>query len=407
MKLNLLATTAAAALLASGGIWAQAQAPGPKQDEKAQLHEPKGAAKQNRVDEKQAGKERDQAKPAQQAQDAQQKGNAAQERLNAKKDEAPKADKAAEQPQPKQPNAAAENQKGEPRANERERRNTASEMNKAKGQDAKDKAQAGKDSRQNQPKAAEQQKAGDQKATQSKQQAEQSKSASQPNANSAASKTGNATNQPASSPTRNAAQKSPAPSQSANQQATSSTQAGSTNTASAKLSDTDRTKVFSTLKSDRQAANQRIDIQVNVGTRLPPRIHARPLPRTVVDVLPQYRGYEYVTVRDEIFIVRPGTREVVDVIREGGASSFASRSTSGSRSTVQLTEQQRVMLREEARRFTTSQVSSAGAQCLSLQPVPAALANENPDLRQFQMLAIGDDIVLVDPSSKKVVDVIH
>ena len=53
MKRNLLVTTAAAALLASGGMWAQAQAPGPKQDEKAQIHQQKGASaeKQNRGDE--------------------------------------------------------------------------------------------------------------------------------------------------------------------------------------------------------------------------------------------------------------------------------------------------------------------------------------------------------------------
>src|ERR1043165_6914660 len=68
MKLNLLVTTAAAALLASGSVWAQTPAPGQKQDEKAQMHEQKGAAaaKQNRGEEKQAGKERsDAAKSAQ------------------------------------------------------------------------------------------------------------------------------------------------------------------------------------------------------------------------------------------------------------------------------------------------------------------------------------------------------
>jgi hypothetical protein len=125
--------------------------------------------------------------------------------------------------------------------------------------------------------------------------------------------------------------------------------------------------------------------------------------------MPQYRGYEFVTVRDEIAIVRPGTREVVDVIREpGSSSSFASMTThQGSSSTIHLTDQQRTRLREEAGRFKTSQVSSAGPQCLSLQPVPDSLANENPELKQYQMLAIGDDIVLVDPNQKKIVDVIQ
>ena len=112
MKLNLLATTAVAALLASGGIYAQAQGPEHKQDDKAQLHQQqqKGAAKQDRADEKQArGKEgaAGQAKPAQHAQDAQQKNGAAHDQMNAKKDEAPKAN---EQAQSKKPDTAAENQ---------------------------------------------------------------------------------------------------------------------------------------------------------------------------------------------------------------------------------------------------------------------------------------------------------
>jgi len=399
MKLNLLATTAVAALVASGGMWAQAQAPGPKQDDKTQMHEQKGSAQQNR-DEKQAGKERsDQAKSAQRAQDGQQ-NNAAQGKMDAKKDDA---SKASERAQSNQPSAAAGKQRGEARPNERDRRNTASEMNKGKGQDAKSRA-AKADKNQgeaaqgtkDQSKAGEQQSAGDRKDTQSKQRAEQSKPGNQPGTNAADSKAGNANKQPAQN--QSTAQKN-APS--ANQPSGSTT-----NTASAKLSETDRSKVFSTLKSDRRASNQRIDIQVNVGTRLPARVHARPLPRTVVEVIPQYRGYEFVMVRDEIAIVRPGTREVVDVIHEPGSSaSFAERSTS--RSTIHLTEQQRTTLRNEARRFTSSQVSSTGNQCLSLQPVPSSLANQNPELKRYQMLAIGDDIVLIDPNQKKIVDVIQ
>jgi len=399
MKLNLLATTAAVALLASGGMWAQAQAPGQKQDETAQSHDQKGA-----------GPVRDGSNKSrrQHAQDVQ-PGRATRDQVNTKKNDT---SKPAEQAQSKQPDGAADNQNSEPRANERDHRTTASQTNKSKGQHnatngsqagaERNRNQAAKD-RKDQSKAAEQQKTGDQKASQSRQQAEQSKPADQPAANAAESKAGNANNQPAQN--RNAAQTNPPP---ANQPAGTSTNTRPDNTASAKLSDSDRGKLFSTLKSEKQAANQRIDIQVNVGTRLPPRVHPRPLPRTVVEVMPQYRGYQFVMVRDEIAIVRPGTREVVDVIREPGSSaSYASTSEHRGATTIHLTDQQRTRLREEAGRFKTSQVSSTGSQCLSLQPVPASLANENPDLKQYQMLAIGDNIVLFDPDQKKIVDVIQ
>jgi len=114
MKLKLLATTAAAALVASGGLWAQAQAPGQKQDEKAQMHDQKGAgaAKQNR-DEGTLAKERPKAANGQHAQDVRQKGNNPRDQVNAKRNDP---SKAAEQVPSKPPNAAAENQKkNEPR----------------------------------------------------------------------------------------------------------------------------------------------------------------------------------------------------------------------------------------------------------------------------------------------------
>ena len=45
--------------------------------------------------------------------------------------------------------------------------------------------------------------------------------------------------------------------------------------------------------------------------------------------------------------------------------------------------------------------------CLTLQRVPEELARANPELGQYRMLAIGDQIVLVDPRQQKVVEVIE
>jgi hypothetical protein len=177
------------------------------------------------------------------------------------------------------------------------------------------------------------------------------------------------------------------------------------NRASAKLSETDRSKVISTLEKQRGASRDQVNVRVNIGERLPPRIHPRPLPRTVVEVMPEYRGYDFVTVRDEVYIVRPGTREVVDVIDERGGSSYARSETRETR--IHLSTDQRQMLLREARPMTTSQVSSAGSTCFSLQPVPESLASQNPDLRGFQYIRIGDDVVLVDPKDQKVVDVVN
>jgi hypothetical protein len=38
------------------------------------------------------------------------------------------------------------------------------------------------------------------------------------------------------------------------------------------------------------------------------------VPETIVDILPQYRGFEYIVVRDVLVIVDPDTLEIVAVL---------------------------------------------------------------------------------------------
>ena len=40
----------------------------------------------------------------------------------------------------------------------------------------------------------------------------------------------------------------------------------------------------------------------------------RPLPPTVIEIVPQYRGYDYFLVGDQIVIVDPDTLEIVAVL---------------------------------------------------------------------------------------------
>jgi hypothetical protein len=149
---------------------------------------------------------------------------------------------------------------------------------------------------------------------------------------------------------------------------------------------------------------------VNIGQRLPPRVRARPLPPDIVRIAPQYRGYQYTVVEDEIVIVHPRTREVVDVIREPGS---AVKTTSRvERERVLVTREQRETLKQAARRMTTAPVSSSpsgsmsDSSCLTLQPVPEDLVRANPELGSYRYLAIGEQVVLVDPRQQKIVQVI-
>jgi hypothetical protein len=196
--------------------------------------------------------------------------------------------------------------------------------------------------------------------------------------------------------------------QSAGQAADQTTRRGTTFAAT--VNDEQRTQIVERLRRDRTVSNQNINIQVNIGERLPPRVRARPLPPDIVRIAPQYRGYQYTVVEDEVVIVHPRTHEVVDVIREPGST--VETTSRGGRERLVFTREQRETLKQAARRMTTAPVSGSpsapmsDSSCLTLQPVPEELVRTNPDLGSYRYLAIGDQVVLVDPREQKIVEVI-
>jgi len=57
-----------------------------------------------------------------------------------------------------------------------------------------------------------------------------------------------------------------------------------------------------------------VNFDISVGTRVPRSVHFVTLPSEIVSIVPQYRGFEYFLVEDEIVIVDPHTLEIVAVI---------------------------------------------------------------------------------------------
>jgi hypothetical protein len=180
--------------------------------------------------------------------------------------------------------------------------------------------------------------------------------------------------------------------------------------ASTKVNNSQRTQVLDRLRSDRdlERARSDVNIRVDVGERLPERVRPLPLPPDIVDVVPEYRGYEYTVIHDEVAIINPESREVVDVIPERGftaeSGSYGGAYAEGGR--IELSHEQREVLRRAALSSATT-VGSSGPSCLSLRPVPEELARSRPELASDKYLAIGDQIVLVDPHDQKIVQVIN
>ena len=57
-----------------------------------------------------------------------------------------------------------------------------------------------------------------------------------------------------------------------------------------------------------------VDFSIRVGVRVPHTVHVYPLPIEIVEIVPQYRGYDYIVVGDEMLIIDPITLEIVAVL---------------------------------------------------------------------------------------------
>src|SRR5262249_6246995 len=83
---------------------------------------------------------------------------------------------------------------------------------------------------------------------------------------------------------------------------------------SVQLSSEQRTQVRSMVISHREARVDHVDFSVSIGTRVPRSVHVVVLPPDVVRIVPQFRGFKYFIVREEIVIIDPDTLEIVAVL---------------------------------------------------------------------------------------------
>jgi hypothetical protein len=198
--------------------------------------------------------------------------------------------------------------------------------------------------------------------------------------------------------------------------------------------DRDRTSVSGSVSLDtrqqtrvretimRRAPNRvtNVNFSVSLGTTVPRSVRLAVLPPDVVQIVPRYRGYRYVVVRDEIVIVHPQTYKVVTVIGRDGGTVTGSREGPGTTVTgsrprserLSFSQSQRDLIRSNARvrardaaRFSVT-VGERVPETIELQEFPDTLYSELPMLRTYRYVVVDDDVLLVDPDEHRIVEVI-
>ncbi|MDI1262999.1 MAG: DUF1236 domain-containing protein [bacterium] len=75
-----------------------------------------------------------------------------------------------------------------------------------------------------------------------------------------------------------------------------------------------RPQIVSAIRSEKIQETTNVNFNISVGTVIPAGVRYHPLPPRIVEIYPEWRGYEVILVKGRYVIVRPQTHEIVYII---------------------------------------------------------------------------------------------
>jgi Protein of unknown function (DUF1236) len=202
---------------------------------------------------------------------------------------------------------------------------------------------------------------------------------------------------------------------------------GQTNTAqsrtninvSANLTESQRTRVSQSISRLNARPVTNVNFSLSVGTVVPRDVHFQPLPAEVVEVMPQYRGYNFVVVREDIVIVEPSTYKIVDVLPRGGQSTAAApapRKATFSDSEREIVRKHARSSRPEPRASRTEQRTTGSAtstrvrvgdrlpDSVEIRSFPDEVYRESPRLREYRYIERDDRTYIIEPGERRIIE---
>ena len=180
------------------------------------------------------------------------------------------------------------------------------------------------------------------------------------------------------------------------------------------INDQQRTRVNESITRLNVQPINNVNFSLTVGTAVPRDVRLQTLPADVVEIVPQYRGYNFFVVRDQIVIVEPSTYQIVTVLpRSGGATAAA---PAPSRSKISFTDKDRDVVRKHVKTRTTERQTTGSAarvvirrgerlpESVEVEEFPEAVYRDAPSLREFRYIHRENRTYLVDPGERRVIE---
>src|SRR6202163_3508796 len=75
-----------------------------------------------------------------------------------------------------------------------------------------------------------------------------------------------------------------------------------------------RSQITSAIKQEKVEEVTNVNFNVSIGTAVPAGVRYHPVPSRIVEIYPEWRGYDFILVRGKYVILRPHTHEIVYII---------------------------------------------------------------------------------------------
>lgn len=187
--------------------------------------------------------------------------------------------------------------------------------------------------------------------------------------------------------------------------------------ASVNINDQQRTRISTSISHLNVQPLNNVNFSLSVGTAVPRDVRLQPLPAEVVEIVPQYRGYNFVLVKDEIVIVEPSSYKIVAVLPYSGRSTAAAPAPAEQRKTT-FTDRDREVIRKHAkarpvereRQTTGSTVRTEirrgerVPEGVEIDAFPDEVYREAPSLREYRYIHRDSRTYIVEPQERRVIE---
>jgi len=187
--------------------------------------------------------------------------------------------------------------------------------------------------------------------------------------------------------------------------------------ASININDQQRTRISQSVSHLNVQPLTNVNFSLSVGTAVPRDVRLQPLPADVVEIVPQYRGYDFVLVRDEIVIVEPSSYKIVAVLPYSGRSTAAAPVRTEQRRAT-FTDSDREVIRKHARarpvaresRTTGSSVRTEirmgerVPESVEIEAFPDEVYREAPTLREYRYIRRDSHMYIVEPQERRIIE---